>query len=97
MSLNHLRKASEGGLSVEALGVRVLRAVAARESPLGDFVRETLQTSFTTSKSAASAVRQRNLLPLPVPWRWVPFAEFLLQAIDGQRHRNSHRERRRRS
>ena len=91
-----LQKAAEGGLSLETLEVHVLNAVAARASPLGDLVREVLQTSFTTVKASGNFVRQRDLLPLPVPWSWAPFADFLWQAVDERRHRSSHRERRRR-
>ena len=75
-SLQHLQKNAEGGLSVETLGVHVLRAVVARASPLGDWVREVLRTSFTTVEASGNSVRQRDLLPLPVPWSWAPFAEF---------------------
>ena len=81
---------------LETLGVHVLRAVAARASPLGDLVREMLRTSFTTVEASGSSVRQRDLLPLPVPWSWAPFAEFLWQAVDERRHRSSHQERHRR-
>ena len=81
---------------METLGVHVLRAVAARASPLRDLVREVLRTSFTTVEASGNSVRQRDLLPLPVPWSWAPFAEFLWQAVDERRHRSSHRERRRR-
>ena len=91
-SLQHLQKTAEGGLSVETFGVHVLRAVAARASPLGDLVREVL----TTVEASGNSVRQRDLLPLPVPWSWAPFAEFLWHAVDERRHRSSHRERRRR-
>ena len=59
-------------------------------------VREVLRTSFTTVEASGNSVRQRDLLPLPVPCSWAPFAEFLWQAVDEQRHRSSHRERRRR-
>ena len=95
-SRQHLQKTAEGGLSVETLEVHVLRAVAARASPLGDLVREVLRTSFTTVEASGNSVRQRYLLPLPVPWSWAPFAEFLWQAVDERRHRSSHQERRRR-
>ena len=78
------------------LGVHVLHAVAARASPLGGLVREVLRTSFTMVKASGKSVRQRDLLPLPVPWSWAPFAEFLWQTVDEQRHRSSHRVRRRR-
>ena len=64
-SLRHLQKATEGGLSVESLGVHVLRAVSTRASPLGDLTREVLRTSFTTVNTLES-VRQRDLLPLGV-------------------------------
>ena len=65
-------------------------------SPLGDLVREVLRTSFTTIEASGNSVRQRDLLPPPVPWSWAPFAKFLWQAVDERRHRSSHRERRRR-
>ena len=94
-SLQHLQKASEG-LSVETLGVHVLYAVAARASPLGDLVREVLRTSFTIVKASGNFVRQRDLLPLHVPWSWAPFAEALWHAVDERRHRSSHWDRRRR-
>ena len=74
----------------------VLRAVAARASPFGDLVREVLRTSFTLVKASSKSVRQRDLLPLPVPWNWAPFAEFLKQSVDERSHRSSHRVRRRR-
>ena len=51
---------------------------------------------FTTVEASGNSVRQRDLLPLPVPRSWAPFAEFLWQAVDERRHRSSHRERRRR-
>ena len=76
--------------------MHVLRAVAARASPLGDLVREVLRTSFTLVKASGKSVRQRDLLPLPVPWNWAPFTEFLKQSVDERRHRSSHRVRRRR-
>ena len=75
ISLKQLRKASGGGLSVSSLGMRVLRAVATRASPLGDLVREVLRTSFTLVEASSKSVRQRDLVPLPVPWNWAPFAE----------------------
>ena len=59
-SLRHLQKATEGGLSVESLGVHVLRAVSTRASPLGDLTREVLRTSFTTVNTLESPVRQRD-------------------------------------
>ena len=96
ISLKQLQKASEGGLSVSTLGMHVMHAFAARASLLGDLVREVLRTSFTLVKASNKSVRQRDLLPLPVPWNWAPFAEFLKQSVDEQRHRSSHRERRRR-
>ena len=64
--------------------------------PRGDLVREVLRTSFTMVKALGKSVRQRDLLPLPVPWSWAPFGEFLWQNVDEQRHRSSHRVRRRR-
>ena len=76
--------------------MHVLCAVAARASPLGDLVREVLRTSFTFVKASSKSVRQRDLLPLPVPWSWAQFAEFLRQSVDERRHRSSHRVRRRR-
>ena len=88
-SLQQLQKASEGGLSVGTLGVHVLHAVAAGVSPLGDLVREVLLSSFTMVKASGKSVRQRDLLPLPVPWSWAPFAEFLWQTVDEHRHRSS--------
>ena len=63
---------------------------------LGDLAREVLRTSFTLVKASNKSARQRDFLPLPVPWNWAPFAEFLKQSVDEQRHRSSHRERRRR-
>ena len=84
-SLRHLQKATEGGLSVESLGVHVLHAVSTPASPLGDLTREVLRTSFTTVNTLESPVRQRDLLPLPIPWSWAPFAEVLLHAV-GERH-----------
>ena len=78
------------------LGVHVLHAVATRASPLGDLVREVLRTSFTLVQASGKFVRQRDLLPLPVPWSWAPFAEFLMQSVDERRHHSSHRVRRRR-
>ena len=75
-SLQQLQNTSGGGLSVSSLGMRVLRAVAARASRLGDLVREVLRTSFTLVKASSKSVRQRDLLPLPVPWNWAPFTEF---------------------
>ena len=79
-SVQHLQKTAKGGLSVETLAVHVLRAVAARVSPLGDMVREVLRTSFTNVEASGNSVRQRDLLPLPVPWSWAPFADFLWQS-----------------
>ena len=55
-----------------------------------------LRTSFTTVEASGNSVRQRDILPVPVPWSWAPFAEFLWQAVDERRHRSSHQERRRR-
>ena len=72
------------------------RVVAARASPIGDLVREVLRTSFTIVKASGNFMRQRDLLPLPVPWSWAPFAEFLWHAVDERRHRSSHWEQRRR-
>ena len=74
--------------------MHVSRAVATRASPLGDLFREMLRTSFTLVEASSKSVRQRDLLPLPVPWNWAPFAEFLKQSVDERRHRNSHRLRR---
>ena len=62
----------------------MLRAVATRASPLGYLVREVLRTSFTLVEASSKSVRQRDLVPLPVP----------LQSVDERRHRNSHRVRR---
>ena len=95
-SLRHLQKATEGGLSVESLGVHVLRAVSTRASPLGDLTREVLRTSFTTVNTLESPVRQRDLLPLPFPWSWAPFAEVLLHAVDERHPRGLRSEDRRR-
>ena len=61
--------------------MHVLRAVAALGSPFGDLVREVLRTSITTIEASGNSVRQRDLLPLPVPWCWAPFAQFLWQAV----------------
>ena len=91
LHLQQLQKAWGGGLSVSSLGMHVLRAVATRASPLSDLVREVLRTSFTLVKASSKSVRQRDLLPLPVPWNWAPFAEFLKQSVDERRHRSSHR------
>ena len=74
--------------------MHVLRAVATRASPLGDLVREVLRTSFTLVEASSKSVRQRDLLPLPLPWNWAQFAEFLKQSVDERRHRSSHRVRR---
>ena len=87
-TLRHLQKATEGGLSVESLGVHVLRAVSTRASPLGDLSREVLRTFFTTVNTLESPERQRDLLPLPHPWSWAPFAEVLLHAVDKRHPRN---------
>ena len=45
---------------------------------------------FTTVIASGNFVRQRDLLPLPVPWSWAPFAEFFWQTVDKWRHRSSH-------
>ena len=71
-----ISKRPQKGVSLWKLrGVHVLYAVAARASPLGDLVREVLCTSFTIVKASGNFVRQRDLLPLPVPCSWAPFAE----------------------
>ena len=74
--------------------MHVSRAVATRASPLGDLVREVLRTSFTFVEASSKSVRQRDLLPLPIPRNWAPFAGFLGQFVGERRHRNSHRLRR---
>ena len=51
----HLQKATEGGLSVESLGVHVLRAVSTRASPLGDFICEMLRTSCSPTRPPSAA------------------------------------------
>ena len=81
---------------MESLGVHVLRAVSTRASPLGDLTREVVRTSFTAINTLESPVRQRDLLPLPIPWSWGPFAEVLLHAVDEQNPRGLRSEDRRR-
>ena len=85
--------AAAPGLTPAALGLKVFEGITTRDSRLGLAERGLLRTAF---EAPSRGRRQRDLLPLPVPWEWPPFAEVVLHAVDSCRSRRGHHSRVRR-
>ena len=92
-SISAFAAAAAPGLTPAALGLKVFEGITTRDCRLGLAARGLLRTAF---EAPSRGRRQRDLLPLPVPWEWPPFAEVVLHAVDSCRSRRGHHSRVRR-
>ena len=80
-------------LTPAALVLRIFEGMSTRDSRLGLATPGLLRTLF---EAPSQGSRQRDMPPLPVRWKWPPFAGVVLHAVGSCRSRRRHHNRERR-